>query len=55
MRTFNHALIMAAGRGLRMMPLTSTKPKAMADLNGNSLIGHNIYKLSNKYLTYTLL
>ncbi len=38
---------MAAGRGIRMMPLTSKKPKAMADLNGNSLIGHNIYRLSN--------
>mgnify|MGYP001277721029 FL=1 len=48
MKIFNHALIMAAGRGLRMMPLTAKKPKAMAKLNGNSLIGHNIYKLSNK-------
>lgn len=48
MKFFNHALIMAAGRGLRMMPLTAKKPKAMAELNGNSLIGHNIYKLSNK-------
>ena len=46
MITFNHALIMAAGRGLRMMPLTAKKPKAMADLNGNSLIGHNILRLS---------
>ena len=48
MKTFNHALIMAAGRGMRMMPLTAKKPKAMAKLNGNSLISHNIYKLSNK-------
>lgn len=48
MKSFNHALIMAAGRGLRMMPLTATRPKAMAELNGNSLIGHNIYRLSNK-------
>ncbi len=48
MKSFNHAIIMAAGRGIRMMPLTSKKPKAMADLNGNTLIGHNIYKLSNK-------
>ncbi len=48
MKSFNHALIMAAGRGIRMMPLTAKKPKAMAVLNGNSLIGHNIYKLSNK-------
>ena len=48
MKSFNHALIMAAGRGIRMMPLTAKKPKAMAVLNGNSLKGHNIYKLSNK-------
>ena len=41
-------IIMAAGRGMRMMPLTAKKPKAMAKLNGNSLISHNIYKLSNK-------
>ena len=35
MMNFSHALIMAAGRGLRMMPLTANKPKAMAKLNGN--------------------
>lgn len=47
MKKFNHALIMAAGRGVRMKPLTNKVPKAMANLNGNTLIGHNIYKLSH--------
>ena len=32
----NHVLIMAAGRGMRMRPLTKKIPKAMAKLNGIS-------------------
>lgn len=41
----NHALIMAGGRGMRMMPLTDTMPKAMAPFDGTTLIAHGIEKL----------
>ena len=37
-----HAVIMAAGRGVRMMPLTEAMPKAMAPFNGTTLISHGI-------------
>ncbi|MGV3631022.1 MAG: nucleotidyltransferase family protein [Bacteroidota bacterium] len=38
----NHALIMAAGRGQRMMPLTNEIPKAMAVVDGITLISKGI-------------
>lgn len=37
-----HALIMAAGRGARMMPLTQHLPKAMAPYDGSTLIARSI-------------
>ncbi len=40
-----HALIMAAGRGRRMMPLTDDRPKAMAPYRGTTLIAHGIDKI----------
>lgn len=43
------ALIMAAGRGARMMPLTDLVPKAMAPYNGSTLIANGIDKIK-KYL-----
>jgi NDP-sugar pyrophosphorylase family protein len=48
MKRINHALIMAAGRGMRMLPLTDEIPKAMAEVDGNSLIYHGIDKLMSK-------
>jgi NDP-sugar pyrophosphorylase family protein len=42
MATINHAIIMAAGRGNRMMPLTDSVPKAMAPYNGTTLIAQGI-------------
>ena len=43
---FNHSLIMAAGRGIRMMPLTGVIPKAMAPYRGSTIISDGIEKLS---------
>jgi NDP-sugar pyrophosphorylase family protein len=50
-----HAIVMAAGRGTRMMPLTDVVPKAMAPYNGTTLIAAGISKikkhLPNIYIT----
>ncbi len=40
-----HALIMAAGRGLRMMPLTASIPKPMVSFRDTTLIAHAIGKI----------
>jgi NDP-sugar pyrophosphorylase family protein len=52
---FKHALIMAAGRGMRMMPLTATIPKPMASFKGSTLIANAIGKIHhlipNIYIT----
>ncbi len=45
MRRIRHALIMAAGRGLRMMPLTAVVPKPMAPYRGSTLIARGIRRL----------
>ena len=45
MSKINHALIMAAGRGSRMMPLTNSIPKAMAQLGDSTLIVNGIEKI----------
>jgi NDP-sugar pyrophosphorylase family protein len=45
MPRIRHALIMAAGRGLRMMPLTADIPKAMAPFNGTTLIRRGINRI----------
>ena len=42
---FSHAVIMAAGRGQRMMPLTEDMPKAMAAHDGSTLIANGIEML----------
>jgi len=52
---FKHSIIMAAGRGTRMLPLTDDIPKAMAKYKGDSLISDGISKIrqhiSNVYIT----
>lgn len=42
-----HALIMAAGRGNRMRPLTDSIPKSMVPYNGDTLIGNSLSELQN--------
>lgn len=44
-RTIKHAVVMAAGRGLRMRPLTDNIPKAMAPVGESTLIAEGIKKL----------
>ncbi len=48
MSRINHALIMAAGRGQRMMPLTEELPKAMAPYDGTTLIERGISRISHR-------
>ena len=44
----HHALVMAAGRGMRMRPLTDQIPKAMAPLGESTLISEGIKKLKKQ-------
>ena len=45
MARIRHALIMAAGRGVRMMPLTAVIPKPMAPYLGSTLIADGIRRI----------
>jgi len=51
MSQIKHAVIMAAGRGRRMMPLTTHIPKAMAPFNGSTLICQGINQV-RKHIHY---
>ncbi len=50
-RKITYALIMAAGRGSRMMPLTDVIPKAMAPYAGSTLIANGIDRI-RKYIPH---
>ena len=45
MKLINNAIIMAAGRGTRMLPLTKKIPKAMMTYKNSTLISNGIKKL----------
>jgi NDP-sugar pyrophosphorylase family protein len=55
MRNIDHALIMAAGRGVRLEPFTSVLPKPMMPYQGSTLISNGINKIrshiSNVHIT----
>ena len=48
-RKINHAFIMAAGRGTRLMPLTKKIPKGLVKFKQTSLIARGIKRLK-KYI-----
>ncbi len=48
MSPIRHAIIMAAGRGLRMTPLTDVIPKPMAPYDGSTLIARGIARLAQR-------
>ena len=47
----NYAILLAAGFGLRMMPLDKESPKALLKVNGEVLIERLIYQLKQKGIT----
>lgn len=50
-----HALILAAGRGERMRPLTDTTPKPLLVVGGKPLIVHHIEKLAAAGVRYIVI
>ena len=46
---FNHAIILAAGRGIRLMPLSKKIPKAMIKVKNQTLILSGINRIQ-KYI-----
>ena len=50
-RKINHAFIMAAGRGARLMPLTKKIPKGLVKFKQTSLIARGIRRLK-KYIKF---
>lgn len=50
-----HALILAAGRGERMRPLTDTTPKPLLQVHGKPLIVHHIEKLAAAGVHYIVI
>lgn len=47
----NKAIVLAAGLGTRLLPLTEARPKALVEWNGIPLLGHVILKLKQQGFT----
>lgn len=45
------AMLLAAGRGERLRPLTDTLPKALVDINGESLLERHLRRLADAGIT----
>jgi len=45
------AMVMAAGLGKRMRPLTATRPKPLVELNGKALLDHTLDRLRSGGIT----
>ena len=42
------AIILAAGEGKRLRPITENKPKCLVEINGKSLLSHQISILKSR-------
>ena len=42
MSKIRKAIILAAGEGKRLRPITENKPKCLVEINGKSLLSHQI-------------
>ena len=45
-KVIRHALIMAAGRGMRMLPLTNSIPKPLVHFGNDTLISNGIHRIT---------
>ena len=50
-----HAMILAAGRGERLRPLTDTTPKPLLPVNGKALIVHHLENLAAAGITQVII